>query len=187
MDDPVAQAVAAVGVLLADKEGVAGYGEGETDDGGPCVVVMLEYASQEVLDALPESVEGIPVRVTETGSIHAYETESGPGVPRRGSVAPPAPEKAYVIVVPDVSDETVSASEVDRAAQTVVAHRGRLLAHGAPAGSGGSPGARIIVAEFPDMAAAKRWHDATDRQSQTVQVLIVDGLPEEPASPPEAP
>jgi hypothetical protein len=53
--------------------GVVGTAEARTDDGHPCVLVLVERLTPELRRALPRALEGWPVRIEETGSVHAME------------------------------------------------------------------------------------------------------------------
>jgi hypothetical protein len=55
--------------LLGDV--VEGIGEGETADGEPCIVVMVSSGTPDVEGRIPESIEGIPVEIVETGPFAA--------------------------------------------------------------------------------------------------------------------
>jgi hypothetical protein len=70
-DPAVTRAVAA----LSERVGgaVVGVGEGRTSEGEPCVVVMLDPSGPAVASPLPEEVEGVPVRIVDSGSVQARE------------------------------------------------------------------------------------------------------------------
>ena len=62
---------------LMKIEGVVGTYQGATDDGEPCIKVMVAYDSPELRAAIPAVLEGWPVVIDVTGEIKA--------MPRRGS------------------------------------------------------------------------------------------------------
>lgn len=57
---------------LMKVPGVVGVGEGEKD-GRPTVYVMVERRSNELEEALPDSIDGYAVVVSETGRIVPQE------------------------------------------------------------------------------------------------------------------
>lgn len=57
--------------------GVVGTYQGATDDGKPCITVMVAHDSPELRAAIPATLEGWPVVIDVTGEIKA--------MPRRGS------------------------------------------------------------------------------------------------------
>jgi hypothetical protein len=56
------------GELMA-IQGVTGVAIGETDDGIPCVLVLVEQELPEVVIKIPKSIEGHPVRLLVSGII----------------------------------------------------------------------------------------------------------------------
>jgi hypothetical protein len=51
--------------------GVVGTAESRLEDGRPCVLVMVVRLTPELRGRLPKQLEGWPVRIEETGEIHA--------------------------------------------------------------------------------------------------------------------
>jgi hypothetical protein len=56
--------------------GVVGVGQGEMN-GRPSVQVLVIKATAELRGRLPDSLEGYPVQIVETGVIRAQPGESG--------------------------------------------------------------------------------------------------------------
>lgn len=59
---------------VIDLPGVSGVGIGECD-GEPCLVVMVAAKTDDLLEAIPSSVDGFAVVVEETGAFRALEDE----------------------------------------------------------------------------------------------------------------
>jgi hypothetical protein len=59
--------------LLEDTEdiGVEGIGQGATERGEPCILVMVASRTPELEKRIPESIEGVPVEIVETGPFTA--------------------------------------------------------------------------------------------------------------------
>jgi hypothetical protein len=68
---PIAQVLAAHTPDLMRVPGVVGTYEGRDRDGAPCVVVMAARITPELRNAIPRTLEGWPVRIEETGELHA--------------------------------------------------------------------------------------------------------------------
>ena len=51
--------------------GVVGTAESRLADGRPCILIMVARRTPELARALPATLEGWPVKVEETGEIHA--------------------------------------------------------------------------------------------------------------------
>ena len=51
--------------------GVAGTAESQLADGRPCILVIVVRLTPELRKRIPETVEGWPVRIEETGEIRA--------------------------------------------------------------------------------------------------------------------
>lgn len=51
--------------------GVVGTAESQLEDGRPCILVIVVRLTPELRRRIPERVEGWPVRLEETGEIHA--------------------------------------------------------------------------------------------------------------------
>jgi hypothetical protein len=56
---------------LMQTPGVVGTAESRLDDGRPCILVMVVRLTAELRARLPHQLEGWPVRIEETGEIHA--------------------------------------------------------------------------------------------------------------------
>ena len=44
-------------------EGIQGVGEGRTDDGRPCVLILATVPAEQLAGAVPDTLEGWPVRI----------------------------------------------------------------------------------------------------------------------------
>jgi len=51
--------------------GVTGTAESRLADGRPCILVLVVRLTPELAQRIPKSVEGWPVRIEESGEIHA--------------------------------------------------------------------------------------------------------------------
>lgn len=56
---------------LLGTPGVVGVGEGSTDDGRKCIVVMVTSVDELPADTIPEQILGVPVQVIDTGTVSA--------------------------------------------------------------------------------------------------------------------
>jgi len=56
---------------LMQTPGVVGTAESRLEDGRPCILVMVVRLTPELRARLPRQLEGWPVRIEETGEIHA--------------------------------------------------------------------------------------------------------------------
>jgi len=56
------------GVLMAVR-GVTGVAIGETEDGAPCILILITVSAEEFRGRVPETIEGHPVRLLESGEI----------------------------------------------------------------------------------------------------------------------
>lgn len=75
--------------------------------------------------------------------------------------------KGYVIVqVSDISDPDAYAGYRDLAGKAVTAHGGKFIVRGGKAEKieGEGDCGRVVVIEFPSVAAAKAWYNADDYQ-----------------------
>ncbi|MFN7571380.1 MAG: DUF1330 domain-containing protein [Betaproteobacteria bacterium] len=74
---------------------------------------------------------------------------------------------AYLIGQIAVRDAAPWQQYVDRVGATFAPHGGRVLfrATAALALNGALPGERVVVAEFPDLDALRRWHDSPEYQA----------------------
>jgi hypothetical protein len=68
--DPHVRAAVAAAVERFGHD-VSGVGEGRTDGGEPCVVIMLAADDPSLTARLPRDIEGVPVRVEVTGDFAA--------------------------------------------------------------------------------------------------------------------
>ncbi len=93
--------------------------------------------------------------------------------------------KGYVIAEVEVTDPILFEQYRAGVPATVAAHGGRYLVRGGaitPAEGGWNP-KRLIILEFPDVAAAKAWHDsaayapmkAMRERSARSKIIIVEG------------
>jgi hypothetical protein len=51
--------------------GVVGTAESQLGDGRPCILVLVARLTPELERRLPSTIEGWPVRIADTGEIHA--------------------------------------------------------------------------------------------------------------------
>jgi hypothetical protein len=73
---PLAQVLAAHTPELMKLSGVVGTAESRTDDGRPCVLVLVERMTPELKRDIPKSLEGWPVRVETSGPLRAMPDSS---------------------------------------------------------------------------------------------------------------
>lgn len=73
---------------------------------------------------------------------------------------------AYLIGTIRVNDPRRWQEYVDRVGATFVQHGGRVLFRGTKQAqlNGAAHGERVVIAEFDDVTALKRWHDSEDYQ-----------------------
>jgi uncharacterized protein (DUF1330 family) len=66
-----------------------------------------------------------------------------------------------------VTDAAAWQRYVERVGATFTPHAGRVLFRGARAAqlAGVAHGERVVVAEFADLGALRRWHDSTEYQA----------------------
>jgi uncharacterized protein (DUF1330 family) len=94
---------------------------------------------------------------------------------------------AYVIADVTVTNPEGYAAYRPLAAASVAQHGGKFIARGGavePLEGGWTP-KRVVIIEFPSMAAARSWHASPDYQAalkirqanSTGRVIIVDGAP----------
>jgi hypothetical protein len=57
---------------LLTLPGVVGTAEG-TCDGRPCVLVLVGHRTSATDMAIPDELEGVPLRIVETGSPEAFD------------------------------------------------------------------------------------------------------------------
>lgn len=55
--------------MLLAIPGVQGFYQGETKDGNECIVIMVDTLEMDNKDEFPDSLEGYPVKIEETGKI----------------------------------------------------------------------------------------------------------------------
>ena len=74
---------------------------------------------------------------------------------------------AYLVAEMEVSDPETYARYRARVPEVIAAHGGRFLVRGGTteAKEGPPPAGRVVVIEFPDMAAARRFYDGPDYQA----------------------
>lgn len=68
---PLAEVLARHTPGLMQMPGVVGTAESRLDDGRPCVLIMVARLTPELRRALPNTLEGWPVKVDVTGELHA--------------------------------------------------------------------------------------------------------------------
>lgn len=93
---------------------------------------------------------------------------------------------AYVIANVDVHDPVEYEAYRSRTPDTVAAHGGRFIVRGGEIEilEGNPDIRRLVVIEFPDRAAARRWYDSAEYQAlipfrtsaSTGALFIVDGF-----------
>jgi uncharacterized protein (DUF1330 family) len=93
--------------------------------------------------------------------------------------------KAYVIADINVTDPDLYAEYRKQVPATVERHGGRFLVRGGPSETleGNWRPSRVIVIEFPDMAAAKAWYNSQEygplitlrQKASTGAVIMVEG------------
>ncbi|GMV56970.1 MAG: hypothetical protein AMXMBFR72_00910 [Betaproteobacteria bacterium] len=74
---------------------------------------------------------------------------------------------AYLVGTIRVTDPEAWQRYVEQVGATFPPHEGKVLFRGAKAIelNGRAHGERIVVAEFPDLAALRRWHDSAEYRS----------------------
>jgi uncharacterized protein (DUF1330 family) len=94
----------------------------------------------------------------------------GVGLPQSGGVTWRSREgavAAYVFGDIRVTDPTQFATYPDPAGTSIAQYGGRVLAAGGKAEllDGGPAPERVVIIEFPDAAAARRWYDSPEYQA----------------------
>jgi hypothetical protein len=56
---------------LLGVEGVVGIGDGQADDGRPCIKVYVAKRTASLVRRLPREIEGYPVQIEDSGEFHA--------------------------------------------------------------------------------------------------------------------
>ncbi len=74
---------------------------------------------------------------------------------------------AFIVGTIHVTDPAAWQRYVDRVGVTFAPYGGRVLLRGSmvQALAGGAHGERVVVAEFPDLAALQRWHASPEYQA----------------------
>jgi uncharacterized protein (DUF1330 family) len=74
---------------------------------------------------------------------------------------------AYLVAEMEVSDPETYVRYRAQVPEVIAAHGGRFLVRGGPAEAkeGTPPAGRVVVIEFPDMAAAHRFYDSPEYQA----------------------
>lgn len=74
---------------------------------------------------------------------------------------------AFIVGTIRVTDPTAWQRYVERVGATFAPHGGRVLLRGSKAQelAGTAHGERVVVAEFPDLDALRRWHDSAEYQA----------------------
>ena len=73
---PIVETLAAHTPELMRLPGVVGTYQGALPDGTPCITVMVVRSTPELRRAIPTRLEGHPVVIEETGSVHAMPDSS---------------------------------------------------------------------------------------------------------------
>ena len=55
--------------------GVQGFYQGELENGDECIVIMVDTLNEDNRNAFPDSLDGYPVKVEETGKIQPLKGE----------------------------------------------------------------------------------------------------------------
>ena len=94
---------------------------------------------------------------------------------------------AYIIADVTVTNPEGYAAYRPLAAASVAAHGGRFIARGGEVQSleGGWSPSRVVIIEFPTMAAARGWYDSPEYQdalkvrmaNSTGRVILTEGAP----------
>ncbi len=66
---PIEQVLKSNQEMLLAIPGVQGFYQGEQDNGDECIIIMVDSLKEENKTAFPDSLDGYPVRVEETGQI----------------------------------------------------------------------------------------------------------------------
>jgi hypothetical protein len=66
---PIKEVIKQHSTEIMSIPGVVGLYQGETDDGKPCIKVMLEKESNEIEQKIPKKLDGYPVIIDVTGKI----------------------------------------------------------------------------------------------------------------------
>ncbi len=93
---------------------------------------------------------------------------------------------AYVILDIEVTDPDGYTAYRERSGATVEKHGGRFLVRGGAHETieGDWDPVRLVVIEFPDVAAARRWYESDDyaplrelrRSASTTNIMVVEGI-----------
>ena len=93
---------------------------------------------------------------------------------------------AYVLVDNDVQDPEAYAQYIEQATPTVAAYGGRYLVRGGRTHTvdGDWTWSRVVLLEFPDLAAARAWIDAPElqelhalrRRHARSQLVLLEGI-----------
>ena len=73
---PITEVLAAHTPELMKIPGVVGTAESRLPDGRACVLVLVVELTPEIERRLPRALEGYPVKIQETGEIHAMPKSS---------------------------------------------------------------------------------------------------------------
>jgi len=52
---------------LMEITGVVGVAESQNEKGYPCIKIMVKQINPEITKKIPDAIEGIPVKIIETG------------------------------------------------------------------------------------------------------------------------
>jgi hypothetical protein len=75
---PIAEVIAARADSLMAIPGVVGVYEGLTDDGAPCLKIMVVHLDDALRSRLPRTLDGYPVVLVQTGEIREMPAPRGP-------------------------------------------------------------------------------------------------------------
>jgi uncharacterized protein (DUF1330 family) len=93
---------------------------------------------------------------------------------------------AYVVVEVETHDPELTARYRERTTPTVIAHNGRFVVRGGKCETleGGWEPERIVIIEFPTVAAAKAWWSSEDyaepkemrQRAGKTRMIVVEGV-----------
>ncbi len=67
--------------MLLSVNGVQGFYQGITDDGVDYIIVMVDTLTKEIMSKLPDSLDGYPVKLEETGEIKPLDSGADKSLP----------------------------------------------------------------------------------------------------------
>ena len=66
---PIDQVIKDRQEMLMAIPGVQGFYQGQTENGGDCIVIMIDSLTEVNRDKLPDSLDGYPVRIEAGGEV----------------------------------------------------------------------------------------------------------------------